>query len=112
LSDDDTRSARRDRRRQSLDGVWGNVQTTTVRIRDISLGGVGLESNDALAVGRRYRLHIDSENGGQQIDVDVAWCKLVGTQVGEQGDVVPLYRAGARAHRARPAPREDADDGG
>lgn len=90
-------SAQRRVRRYDLDGVWGSILSSTVRIRNVSLGGVGVETHDALSVGRTYVLRVGDADGGQVLRIDVAWCRFMGTTIGEQGDVMPVYRAGARA---------------
>ena len=97
-------------RRYDLDGVWGNILSSTVRIRDISLGGVGVETHDALSVGRAYVLRVGDADGGQLLHIDVTWCRFIGTAVGEQGDFLPIYRAGARAQRQDSQDPEEEDE--
>lgn len=103
-------SAQRQARRYDLKGVWGNILSSTVRIRNVSLGGVGVETHDALSVGRTYVLRVGDEDGGQVLHIDVAWCRFMGTSFGEQGDVVPIYRAGARANSVNHEEAEEKDE--
>jgi len=103
-------SAQRQAGRYDLEGVWGNILSSTVRIRNVSLGGVGVETQDALSVGRTYVLRVGDADGGQVLHIDVAWCRFMGTAIGEQGDVMPVYQAGARAQTQAVEDPEESDE--
>jgi len=88
---------RRRHRRFEVAGLGGRlVVPMEVRVVNLSLGGMALETNDYLQFGRRYSVNLD--NGGQRATLvaTVAWCRLRGTKKNPSGEVVPVYRAGLR----------------
>ena len=83
--------------RYEVVGLGGRlVVPMEVRVVNLSLGGMALETNDYLQFGRQYSVNLD--NGGRRITLvaTVAWCKLRRTKKNRSGDVVPVYRAGLR----------------
>jgi len=88
---------RRRYRRFEVAGLGGRlVVPMEVRVINLSLGGMALETNGYLQFGRRYSVKLD--NGGRRATLiaTVAWCKLRGTRKNPRGEVVPVYRAGLR----------------
>ena len=90
-------AGRRRHRRFEVAGLGGRlVVPMEVRVVNLSLGGMALETNDYLQFGRRYSVNLD--NGGRRVTLvaTVAWCRLRSTKKNPSGEVVPVYRAGLR----------------
>jgi hypothetical protein len=90
-------AGRRRHRRYEVVGLAGRlVVPMEVKVVNLSLGGMALETHDYLQFGRRYSVNLD--NGGRRLTLEasVAWCKLKSTRRNELGEVVPVYRAGLR----------------
>ena len=100
MTDQDQNNERETRRRHPrypVDGLEGSfVFSTDVRIIDLSVEGVGIETQTSLTVGRRYSLKVEREDQRLDLSGQVAWCRLTGTRRNPAGDVVPIYRAGIR----------------
>lgn len=89
--------SRRRHRRHEVVGIGGRlVVPMEVRVVNLGLGGMALETNDYLRFGRRYSVNLD--HGGRRVSLEatVAWCKLRCTEKKPSGEVVPVYRAGLR----------------
>ena len=89
-----------DRRRSARQTVEGaDVKLLfrhDVRIRDIGLRGVGMETRRRLVPGRGYRLRLWSGEGEIELVGTVVWCRLHRTLESAHGERLPLYRAGVR----------------
>jgi hypothetical protein len=65
-----------------------------IRILDISLSGIAVESTHRLVPGRTYQITIPtSADEPVKAEASVVWCKLMGTRRDED-DVLPVFRAG------------------
>jgi hypothetical protein len=83
--------------RYEVTGLGGKlVVPMEVRVVNLSLGGMALETNDYLQFGRQYSVNLDNEGRRVTLVATVAWCKLRRTKKNRSGDVVPVYRAGLR----------------
>jgi hypothetical protein len=88
---------RRRHRRFEVAGLGGRlVVPMEVRVVNLSLGGMALETNDYLQFGRRYTVNLDNGQRRVTLNATVAWCKLRQTKKNPSGEVVPVYRAGLR----------------
>jgi hypothetical protein len=95
--DDDTVSTERRRhRRVESPGLTGRLATKcNARLCDVSLSGVGFESEGRLAPARTYRLRV-ATGDGQVLDRQgrLVWSHLYTTKRAGDGEVRPIYRAG------------------
>lgn len=91
----DETEGRRQHPRYRVEGVKGSfAMSADVRIVDISLTGIGLETNSYLAVGRHYSLRVQRTGEALKLWGRVVWCKMLRTEKNGSGDVLPVYRAG------------------
>ena len=67
-----------------------------VKILDISLGGLSLEADKRLNIGREYTLHIEHDGKKVPIKGSIMWSLLKESQGDEMGNMVPIYRAGMK----------------
>ncbi|HUP21467.1 MAG TPA: PilZ domain-containing protein [Thermoanaerobaculia bacterium] len=89
-------SDRRRHRRVASPGLSGRLPTTcSARLCDVSLSGVGFESEGRLAPARNYRLRL-STGEGEVLDRHgrLVWSHLYATKRSGDGEVRPIYRAG------------------
>lgn len=90
-------AGRRRHRRYEVAGLGGRlVVPMEVRVVNLSLGGMSLETNDYLQFGRNYSVNLDHNGHRVTLVATVAWCKLRHTKKNPSGDVVPVFRAGLR----------------
>ena len=90
-------AGRRRHRRYEVAGLGGRlVVPMEVRVVNLSLGGMALETNDYLQFGRSYSVNLDHNGHRVTLVATVAWCKLRHTKKNPSGDVVPVFRAGLR----------------
>ena len=83
--------------RYEVVGLGGNlVVPMEVRVLNLSLGGMALETHDYLRFGRHYTVNLDHLGRRVTLVATVAWCKLRGTRKQSSGEVAPVYRAGLR----------------
>jgi c-di-GMP-binding flagellar brake protein YcgR len=86
---------RRRHRRYDVEDVRGNLLfTTEVRILNLSLTGMAIETDVFLKVEGRYHLKIRSNEHPLDLEVVVKWCHLDRTERRPDGDVAPVYKAG------------------
>ncbi len=91
----DTSDERRRHKRYRVTGVRGQfLFSTDAKVIDMSLNGMSLEIASPLKVGREYSLKLDRDSDGIRLSGTIVWCTLVRTARDEQGDIVPVYRAG------------------
>lgn len=95
---DDLERARERRRHRRIEspGLSGRLPTACeARLRDVSLSGVGFESEGRLAPARNYRLRLQTADG-EVVDRQgrLVWSHLCATRRGPDGEVRPVYRAG------------------
>lgn len=67
-----------------------------VKILDISLGGLSLEADKRLNIGREYTLHIEHEGKKVPIKGSIMWSLLTEGHGDDKGNVIPIYRAGMK----------------
>ena len=96
LSEDRAPTDRRRHSRVPSPGLSGRLPTTCrARLCDVSLSGVGFESEGRLAPARNYRLRLSTGNG-ELLDRQgrLVWSHLYATRRDADGEVRPIYRAG------------------
>lgn len=64
--------------------------------KDLSLGGLTLETPCGLAVGRTYPLKLRHGQLTVSLTGTVTWCSLRRTRRTERGDIEPVFAAGIR----------------
>lgn len=67
---------------------------TQVRIRNISVSGVAIETNERVKVGRSYALRLSNTNDAVDLAGTIRWCHLARTEAGPAGETVTVYEAG------------------
>jgi c-di-GMP-binding flagellar brake protein YcgR len=83
--------------RYEVTGLAGRlVVPIQIRVINISLGGMALETHNYLQFGRAYTLRLGQDERGLSLTGTVAWCALRHTVRNEQGEVLPVYRAGLK----------------
>ncbi|MCP3959191.1 MAG: PilZ domain-containing protein [bacterium] len=65
-----------------------------VRVLDMSLTGLRIESPIALSVGAKYNLTLRREYDVIQLQTDLQWCRLVRTEPDALGEAAPVYEVG------------------
>jgi hypothetical protein len=63
-------------------------------VDNLSLGGFAVRTSTQLQVGRKYNFRLGEGVEAVQLEGEVKWCRLAGTEKLETGDVVPVYSAG------------------
>lgn len=91
-----TRSNRR-YPRYEVAGLAGHlVVPIRIRVINVSLGGMAFETNNYLQFGRAYTLRLEGEERSLSLTGTIAWCSLRETTRNEQGEILPVYRAGLK----------------
>ncbi len=86
---------RRRSRRVALPDTHGSlVVSLDGRVLDISVAGMAIETNSRLSPHHRIALRIAKGPELLQLEGRVVWCFLQGTRAAENGETIPLYRAG------------------
>lgn len=67
-----------------------------ITVINLSLGGMALETNSYLHFGRAYTLRLDDDEHSFSLTGTVAWCALKKTIKNDDGEVLPIYRAGLK----------------
>lgn len=76
-------------------GIQGKVpQRIGVRLVDISVSGVGIESLVPLGNDVHYRLVLDNQNRHIERDASLIWNRLERTSRSRLGEIAPVYRSG------------------
>ena len=91
------RSERDQRRHQRYDvgDVRANLMLPLdVRVLDMSLTGLRIESPLALGTGGRYNLTLRREHEMIQLHTDLQWCRLARTEPDAMGEPSPVYEVG------------------
>lgn len=103
-----TGKERRKHDRKEVTGVQGSfLYGADVKLVDLSLSGVALETDRYLPLGRRYSLKLGKDDQPVDITGRVAWSRLVRTEADPKGEVKPVYRVGLRLENAL-SPQGDA----
>ena len=63
-------------------------------VDNLSLGGFAVRTSAQLQVGRKYNFRLGDGTDSVELEGEVKWCRLAGTEKRETGDVVPVYSAG------------------
>ena len=92
MSDNDER---RRYPRFPTDEVEGSFSySVRASVDNLSLGGFAVRTGTQLQVGRKYNFRLGDGADSVQLEGEVKWCRLAGTEKLESGDVVPVYSAG------------------
>ncbi len=74
-------------------GLSGDLAFVTLAaVVDVGLGGLGLQTEEALRVGHSYTVDLESSN--LELTGKTVWNRQVGTFRQNNGRIVPRYRAG------------------
>ena len=67
-----------------------------IKIIDVSLEGLSIETDKTLHIGKEYILHLECEGKTLPLKGSIAWSKLKQHERNNKGDTVPIYRAGMK----------------
>ncbi len=67
-----------------------------IKIIDVSLEGLSIETDKTLHIGKKYILHVKYEGKTWPLKGSIAWSKLKQNERNNKGDIVPIYRAGMK----------------
>lgn len=70
--------------------------TTEIDLLNISNSGALVSLVKPLHIGQKYTLHIRHEDSDISLTGVVVWERLVGSKTNEEGEIVPLYKAGIK----------------
>lgn len=88
-------TGQRRHKRYEVQDVRGSLLfRTQVRVRNISVSGLAIETSERLKLGRTYSIHLTNGHGSLEISGTIRWCRLTGTQAGVSGESLPRYEAG------------------
>jgi len=77
------------------DEVQGSFSySVKANVDNLSLGGFAVRTSAQLQVGRKYNFRLGEGSASVQLEGEVKWCRLAGTEKLDTGDVVPVYSAG------------------
>ena len=77
--------------------VSGTVMfTSEVKIIDISVDGIAVETTKLLNINKSYALRLKDSNKAISHKGTVVWSSLSRTRRGSGGDVIPVYKAGLK----------------
>lgn len=83
--------------RYEVAGLGGHlVVPIQIRVVNVSLGGMALETHSYLQFGRAYTLKLEGSGRSLSLTGTVAWCSLRRTTRTSEGEVLPVYRAGLK----------------
>ena len=69
---------------------------TDIDLLNISNSGALVSLVKPLHIGQKYTLHIRHEDSDISLTGVVVWERLVGSKTNEEGEIVPLYKAGIK----------------
>jgi len=89
---------KRRHKRIVVKGVYGKMFITflNVEILNLSLGGVAIQLNKGLTVGREYTMEIDNKGKRLELKGNVAWSVLKGSRKDAHNNTEPIYHAGIK----------------
>jgi len=88
---------RYERYKANLIGINGRIILAKfVKILDISIGGVSLQTEKRLNIGNEYTLKIDSKKKLFTVKGIVVWSVLNNSIKDSKGNIVPIYTAGIK----------------
>lgn len=77
--------------------IRGNMAGVNyIKIIDISLEGLSIETDKTLHIGKEYVLHLEYEGKTWSLKGSIAWSTLKQNERNNKGDTVPIYRAGMK----------------
>lgn len=83
--------------RYEVAGLEGHlVVPIHIRVINVSLGGMALETHSYLQFGRAYTLKLGGGEESLSLTGTVAWCSLRKTTKSVDGEILPVYRAGLK----------------
>jgi Tfp pilus assembly protein PilZ len=89
------KSERRQKIRFDVEGLQGGLRLPMdARVVDLSVDGLGVETDRWLQVGRSYTVSLPTGETTLRIPGRVAWCVLARTKKNAEGEAAPLYKAG------------------
>jgi Tfp pilus assembly protein PilZ len=98
------KSERRQRVRFDVEGLHGGVRLPSdARIVDLGFGGLGVETDRWLQVGRGYMVSLPTDRVPLRVQGTVAWCRLARTAKNRAGESAPVYKAGIEFQDPDPA---------
>lgn len=98
------KSERRHKVRFDVEGLHGGVRLPSdARIVDLGFGGLGVETDRWLQVGRGYTVSLPTGRTPLRVQGTVAWCRLAGTAKNAAGESAPVYKAGIQFRDPEPA---------
>jgi hypothetical protein len=65
-----------------------------IKIVDVSLEGLSIETDNTLHIGKEYILHLKYEGKTWRFSGSIAWSKLKQNERNNKGDTIQIYRAG------------------
>lgn len=72
------------------------VLANYIKIIDMSLEGLSIETDKTLHIGKEYILHLEYEGKTWSIKGSIAWSTLKQSKRNNNGHTVPIYRAGMK----------------
>jgi len=90
---------RRQHKRYKVDVMQINgkiVLAKSVKILDISIGGVCLQTEKRLNIGSEYTLKIEEKGRVLTVKGFVVWAVLSGSSADSSGSIIPIYKAGMK----------------
>ena len=88
---------RYERYKANLIGINGRIILAKfVKILDISIGGVSLQTEKRLNIGNEYTLKIESKKKLFTVKGIVVWSVLNNSIKDSKGNIVPIYTAGMK----------------
>jgi Tfp pilus assembly protein PilZ len=67
-----------------------------IKIIDMSLDGLSIETDKTLNIGKEYTLHLEYEGKTWSIKGSIAWSTLKQSDRNNKEDTIPIYRAGMK----------------
>ncbi len=81
--------------RYDVRGVYANLSLPLeVRVLNMSLTGLAIESPVPMGVGGKYHLTLRREHDVIQLQTELQWCRRVRTEPNALGDESPIYEVG------------------
>jgi hypothetical protein len=81
--------------RYAVEGTYARLASPMdVKILNLSRTGLALETSQTLLVGERYVLDMEQRGRSVSLEVQVRWCKPMGSYRTPAGRDVGLFRAG------------------
>jgi hypothetical protein len=72
------------------------VLANYIKIIDVSLQGLSIETDKTLNIGKEYILNVEYEGKTWTLKGSIAWSKLKQNERNNKGDTVPIYSAGMK----------------